>query len=570
MRMPTTAAGPRLGAFWARWSRAGLSAARRHWLLTVLLLAGLVLRILAQIAYRPALFYIDTIKYLYGAYPGTDPPGYQFFLKVFLKVGNFDMVAGLQHLLGLGMAVAIYLVLQRRGVPRWLAALATAPVLLDGYQLQMEQTVMPDVLFEVLMVAGLVVLLWRNKPNLWAIGIAGLLLGCTAPMWEPGEILIIPAVVYAAFMASGWRVRVGHAVLIGVAFLIPIVAVSYHNKLVLHHFSLAPGAGSTIYGRMAYAADCSTLKLPSYERSLCVPHAEALKWGPDNLDHASYSPLKSLVVPPGMSAHSIATNFAKRVVEQQPFLVIKSVLSDAIKLFEVHRVTSAGDTPISRWQFQVSYPQYPPYITIKNGLLQFSDLNRFQQPYLLGNGLRFGGGPPKVITPIARFLRHYQLDGGYTPGPLLLFTLITGLIGSAFLFVRRKYLTDRDWEAVRACCFILASGVMVLLLSDTFEFSWRYQLPALLTLPPAGALGISVIIGFFTHRRQRRGSGAQPVTSAGPVGDGPAGTAPAGQVPAEDAPAGDVATAGTASTAASTPSPAPVPDSAAEEQQTGR
>jgi hypothetical protein len=558
----------------------GFSAARRNWLLTLLLLAGLVLRILTQIAYRPALFYIDTIKYLYGAYKGTDPPGYQFFLKAFLEVGNLDMVAGLQHLLGLGMAVAIYLVLLRRGVPRWLAALATAPVLLDGYQLQMEQTVMPDVLFEALMVAGLVVLLWRNRPNLWLLGIAGLLLGSTAPMWEPGEILIIPAVIYAAFMAKGWQVRAGHAVLIGVAFLLPIVAVSYHNKLVLHHFSLAPGAGSTIYGRMAYAADCSTLKLPSYERSLCVPHAEALKWGPDNLDHASYSPLKSLVVPPGMSAHSIATNFAKRVVEQQPFLVIKSVLSDAIKLFEVHRVTSAGDTAISRWQFQDSYPQYPPYITVQHGLLQFSYLNQYQQPVLLGNGLRFGGGPPKVILPIARFLRHYQLDGGYTPGPFLLLTLITGLIGSAFLFVRRKYLTDKDWEAVRTCACILAAGVLVLLLSDTFEFSWRYQLPALLTLPPAGALGISVIIGFFTHRRQGRPPVAQPVTSTGPAdtalaGNGPADGAADEATPAEDAPAQDAATPETADAAAATPSPAPVPDSAADdapvtERQTGR
>ncbi len=31
------------------------------------------------------------------------------------------------------------------------------------------------------------------------------------------------------------------------------------------------------------------------------------------------------------------------------------------------------------------------------------------------------------------------------------------------------------------------------LASDLFEFSWRYQLPALVTLVPAGALGISVI-----------------------------------------------------------------------------
>jgi hypothetical protein len=33
----------------------------------------------------------------------------------------------------------------------------------------------------------------------------------------------------------------------------------------------------------------------------------------------------------------------------------------------------------------------------------------------------------------------------------------------------------------------------VLLVSDLFEFSWRYQLPALVTLVPAGALGIAAL-----------------------------------------------------------------------------
>ena len=44
------------------------------------------------------------------------------------------------------MAVLLYVLLLRRGVPRWLAALAVAPVLLDAYQLQNEQTIMPGTL----------------------------------------------------------------------------------------------------------------------------------------------------------------------------------------------------------------------------------------------------------------------------------------------------------------------------------------------------------------------------------------------------------------------------------------
>ena len=44
----------------------------------------------------------------------------------------------------------------------------------------------------------------------------------------------------------------------------------------------------------------------------------------------------------------------------------------------------------------------------------------------------------------------------------------------------------------------------MLVVSDLFEFSWRYQLPALVTLPPAGALGVAVILGGAARRRAGR------------------------------------------------------------------
>ena len=53
------------------------SRCRRHWLVSALLAAGLVLRVLTQVGYRPALIYVDTLKYLYGASPGADPLGYR-------------------------------------------------------------------------------------------------------------------------------------------------------------------------------------------------------------------------------------------------------------------------------------------------------------------------------------------------------------------------------------------------------------------------------------------------------------------------------------------------------------
>src|SRR5215469_2586559 len=155
-------------------ARAHLAAAvlRRHWLAVVLVAAGLVLRVLAQFAYRPALFYIDTTRYLYNDAQGMDPVGYKGPLRVILAITNFNTVAAVQHLLGLAMAVVLYILLLRRGAPRWLAALAMAPLLLDAYQIQIEQTVMPDTWFEALVVAGLAILLWRPTAG-WRTALAG-------------------------------------------------------------------------------------------------------------------------------------------------------------------------------------------------------------------------------------------------------------------------------------------------------------------------------------------------------------------------------------------------------------
>ena len=114
------------------------------------------------------------------------------------------MVAALQHLAGLAMAVVLYLVLRRRGVPNWLAALATAPVLLDAYQLQIEQSIMPDTAFEVLIVAGLAVLLWERRPPTALVLAGGLALGASATVRQVGEIFILPAPA----LPAGRRARV--------------------------------------------------------------------------------------------------------------------------------------------------------------------------------------------------------------------------------------------------------------------------------------------------------------------------------------------------------------------------
>jgi hypothetical protein len=101
-----------------------------------------------------------------------------------------------------------------------------------------------------------------------------------------------------------------------------------------------------------------------------------------------------------------------------------------------------------------------------------------------------------VDRPLASFLHTYQLRGGYTPGPLLALMTLAGLAGT--LSLARRHATPAQRDAARACLLTFTSAAAVLLISDAFEFSWRYQLPALITLPPAAALALTAL---FTHRR---------------------------------------------------------------------
>jgi len=464
---------------WALWPAAMAAVVRRHWLAAALLTVGLVLRVAVQFAYRPALFYIDTTRYLYNA-EGMDPVGYKGPLRAILWLANFDAIAAIQHLLGLAVAVLIYLVLLRRGVPRWLAALAIAPAALDAYQLQAEQTVLPTAWFEALTVAGLAILLWVPKPSWWRVVVAGVVLGTSATFAQVGEALLVPAAIYLLAAGGGWRRAVGKAAVVCGAFALPILAYCTGSYLLTGDFFLSHTGVTSFYGRTAAAVDCATIKLPADERGMCPAKAEQAK-GPDWLEYGDRSPIRPYYANlPRAETDSLISDFNHRVLTQQPGRLAAAYGRDVVKVFAPTRDGSPGDTPISRWQFQTTFPYFSSHAT---------------EPVVRTAIDRFGGGAPAVWRPVAAFLRAYQLDGGYTPGPLLALCTVAGLAGSGAAVWRRRMAADPAARQLALGCLLLfGSGAFLLLVSDLFEFSWRYQLPALITLLPAGALGISVII----------------------------------------------------------------------------
>jgi len=189
---------------------------------------------------------------------------------------------------------------------------------MDAYQLQIEQSIMPDTAFEALIVAGLVALLLAATAAAVMVLAAGLALGVSATVRHVGEIFILPALVYVLITVPGWRVKLIKAAVLCAAFALPILAVSFRNYGWPSSISLArhvrgrdhlrPGRG----GRGLRHADAARLRA-----ALCPSPGQQAR-GPDWLDHGATSPIKYVVPPPGMPHVTMAANFSRRVFEQQP------------------------------------------------------------------------------------------------------------------------------------------------------------------------------------------------------------------------------------------------------------
>ncbi|MEU3274719.1 glycosyltransferase family 2 protein [Saccharomonospora sp. NPDC006951] len=466
-----------------------LAFLRRHWLLLVLLAGGVTLRVITWLAYQPALLYIDTFRYIDNleALRPTDlnPLGYTVVLKAMLGVGNLAFAAAAQHVLGLLIAIVLYLLTLRYTSKTWLAALVAAPVLLDAYQLHIEQNLMSEVWFQALLVAALWVLLSRGEPKWWRAAIAGVLLGAAVLTRTIGITMIVPFVLYLIMAGGAWRskegwkrigVRAGAGLL---AFAVVLVSYAGYFKSQAGIWGLTGAQGNVLYGRAAVVADCG--KLPQEDKTLllfCPEEPLGERFGVDFYTHYRYGDPSwpTTELPPDRSKQTLADQFAKRVMREQPVDFTLAVLKDFAKNFGPVKMTSLNDVPAERWHFQTTYPYY---IVGENSVEMFNQTSLF-----------FDGVTPSVNTDLATFLRNYQLHGGYLWGPALAALGLLGLLGAFGVGRARR-------SGLRSAAFLATSSGLILLLgSAAFEFSWRYQLPALVLMPLGGALGLAAMLGW--------------------------------------------------------------------------
>ena len=459
---------------------------RRHGFFLAVLALGAALRVIVQLAYVPAILYFDSHGYLAHASDldptGLRPIGYEaLMLRWLLPFHDLAVIPAAQHVLGLGIGIAIYVLLVRRGVRRWLATLAAAPALLDGYQLQIEQNVMSDTLFEALMVAALVLLLWRHRLAWPAAAAAGVVLGLATTVRLPGLALVVGAVLYAGLVGIGWRGKVVGAGLVMVGFAAPLLAYGawYHHVAGEFRLSGGPTKGKVLYGRTAPLADCAKLAgqdVPRYLVQMC-PNQEryaALRqrwypqyWGPDYFANWG-SPAHEIDYPPGVEMYDAMEEFGREVIRTQPLTVAGAMGRDFLKGFAPVRVAFPGDTPLERWRFQEHFPRFP---------------NRDEDAAIA----RYGGAGPEVQPALAGFLRDYQ-SVAYTSG--VVFAVGYLAAGAAAAGAGRARRSDLR----AASLLVVVTGVSLLALAAVFEFSWRYQLPSILLAPLAGALGLTAVL----------------------------------------------------------------------------
>jgi hypothetical protein len=454
--------------------------ARTHWLFLLLLGGGIVLRGLVQKAYDPAIFFFDSFTYLLHAFePAADsarPMGYPLlFLRPLLVVHDLGVIPLVQHICAVAMASGVYALLLHRGLRHWLAALAVAPVLLDGYLLQIEQNIASDTVFLTLVVGALVLLVWHPRPTVRVVAVAGLLLGMAATVRFVGGPLVLLAVVYVLLVSRGRARLLGVAAMTATAAL-PLLV--YSAWTYQHTGEFRPGGGAmsarTLYARTVALADCGKLAetgAPAYVMRLCpsVPPE-------DRVQHPKPYMQKTLApdwtvpgLPPGVDRYDALRDFGSRVVRNQPVDVTAAVLDDFANGFAWARFQPPDAWPLEVWRFPVQVRAA--------GQEVFDEAETTRQ---------YGGGPPSVDAGTAWFLRDYQ-SVVYTRGPVFVLGVVLPLAAAA---VARR----RGRTGLEAPGLLVAGTALALLLSAAaYSFSWRYQLPSIPLLPWAAALGLAAL-----------------------------------------------------------------------------
>jgi hypothetical protein len=459
----------------------GAAVLHRHWPLVVVLALAALPRGAAWLAIQPAWWILgDSIGYLHTSMTHQPeswrPGGYsEMVLLPLWPFHSLALVTAVQHLLGLATGTLVYATLLRLGLPRWAAALAAVPALLDGNVVASEQMIASEALFSFLVVAALALLLAR-APSLLVDGAAGVVLGLSTTTRIVALPLIGIAVLTLLLGRAGWS----RAVAICVAFALPLALYSVWFDHYYGQFNVTASNGVFLYGRTTNFVDCGRVHFSSERvRSLC-PAEPVGRRNEIFLVFGSPTPLSAARLTPA-AANSLAQQFAVEAIRAQPLGYAALTWDGLVRSF-------AWDTSSQPMDMRFEDPE------LTNRLAQLTAAS-----YQRSQPVELAYRPDLV-----RALASYQ-DRLTVRGPMALLGLLLAVAG---LFVGR----DPDRRGLRAATLLTAGTAAVLLLvpAATAIVAPRYRVPAIPALGMAAVLGATLL----WNRVNPSPSGPWPVGSA--------------------------------------------------------
>jgi hypothetical protein len=518
--------------------------AGEHKLFTGALAAGAVLRLFAILGYPGALWFAgDSYVYL-GAALRPQPnlsksTGYSLFLRLLLPFHSLTLVATAQHLMGLAVAVLLYVLLRRNGVSKTWSAVATLPMLLDGYIIEDEHMIMAESLFTFLLMVALVLLLWRpDRVRWWVAVLAGLLAGYAAVVRTEGAVMLVVLPLFLLLRGWGWKTLRGWlvAIVFAVASVVPVAAYAawFHERNGSYGMTLS--TGYYLWGRVSSFANCAIIKPTGQAATICPTDAIADRTPPGNyIWHAPYvhadkaHPHFSPVTP---ANNTLLTNFAIHAVEAQPVDYAKTVFFDTMLSFGFPRIAYPGAGTTYYYSFHEHYvgtdtaTGKPVSLLPPKNHAWIGTNTPAHSAY--HDWLAYGHQAPGVVhkifaAPIAIYQRVI-----FTYGPLLALIFLVGLGGVLSVSARRRGQGPRSaWSfqtlrslrlhwSRRGTTMLPWFTAVALLVAPiaVADFDYRYLIPAI----PFACLAAGLA---FAPRRSPATPPA-PATPAAPPVESPA------------------------------------------------
>jgi hypothetical protein len=461
-----------------------------HRLFLVAVGLGAALRVAVMVGYPPVMWFNDSYDYVAAAlypHPGRlRPSGYALVLRTLLPFHSLALVAAVQHAAGLAIAVACYAVTRRAGLPGWGATLVAAPVLFDAYQLQLEQAVLSDTLFMLLVTLAVVAVCRSGRPSTPACAGAAVLLGLAAITRTVGLPLLVLLIGYLLLRRVGRR-SFAAAVVAG---SLPVAAYAGWFHAAYGRYGLTGADGIFLYGRTMAFADCGRMRPPTSLRPLCAdlppewrPPSQKYIWDPRApFGRRHPRPFNDL-------ANEQAGRFAALAIQRQPLDYLAVVGRDTARAF--------------RWERRV-FPDRPTYA-------QYEFDRRVERPpgwappYL--DQYDPGWARTRTVDPYATFLSDYQRQI-YLRGTMLGMILLVGAVGVVGGIATRSHgraaradpaAGTHAGRSAGARAVFGGSGLLPMVMSVTLivapaataEFGYRYVLAAVPLACVAAGLAVA-------------------------------------------------------------------------------